>query len=73
MAKKDTLKALTNRGISDETANLMLTRFSSLASISAAGGCGPLADLVDDHGGLLIGESELDQCLCTCSRDGCEG
>jgi DNA-directed RNA polymerase subunit A" len=37
MAKKDTLKALTNRGISDETANLMLTKYSSLAAISAAG------------------------------------
>lgn len=37
MAKKDTLKALMNRGVSEETANLILTRYSSLSAISNAG------------------------------------
>ena len=36
MAKKDTLKALINRGISDETAEKLLTKFNTLKSISDA-------------------------------------
>lgn len=37
MARKDTLKALQTRGISEETANLLTSRYSSLTAISAAG------------------------------------
>ncbi len=37
MAKKDTLKALINRGISEETAALLLKDFSSLSAIADAG------------------------------------
>ena len=37
MAKKDTLKALINRGVSDETAALLLKDFSSLSAIADAG------------------------------------
>jgi len=36
MAKKDTLKALINRGISEETAEKLLTKFNTLKSISDA-------------------------------------
>ena len=37
MAKKDTMKALLNRDISEETAALLLTKYRTLSSISAAG------------------------------------
>lgn len=37
MAKKDTLKALANRGISEETSALLLKQYSSLSAISEAG------------------------------------
>ncbi len=37
MARKDTMKALISRGISEETAALLLTQYTSLSSISAAG------------------------------------
>ena len=37
MAKKDTMKALLNRDISEETAALLLTKYKTLSSISAAG------------------------------------
>ena len=37
MAKKDTLKALINRGVSEEVASLVLTKYTSLTSISEAG------------------------------------
>ena len=37
MAKKDTLKALSTRGVSDETAALVLTKYSTLTAISNAG------------------------------------
>lgn len=37
MAKKDTLKALINRGVSEETAALLLKDFSSLSAIADAG------------------------------------
>ncbi len=37
MARKDTLKALITRGISDETAALLLTEYSSLTAIANAG------------------------------------
>ncbi len=37
MAKKDTIKALIGRGISEETTALLLTKYSSLSAISAAG------------------------------------
>jgi len=36
MAKKDTLKALTNRNISEEVAELLLTKYNTLSAISAA-------------------------------------
>ena len=36
MAKKDTLKALTSRDISEEVATLLLTKYSTLSAISAA-------------------------------------
>ncbi len=44
MAKKDTMKALINRGISEETSALLLTKYSSLSAISMAGEA-ELADL----------------------------
>ena len=37
MAKKDTMKALLNRGISDEAAALLLSKYNTLSAISAAG------------------------------------
>jgi DNA-directed RNA polymerase subunit A" len=37
MAKKDTLKALMNREVSEEVANLLLTKYNTLSAISAAG------------------------------------
>lgn len=37
MARKDTLKALANRGISEETSALLLTEYSSLSAIAEAG------------------------------------
>ena len=37
MAKKDTMKALLNRGISDEAAALLLSKYTTLSAISAAG------------------------------------
>ncbi len=37
MAKKDTMKALLNREISEETAALLLTRYNTLSAIAAAG------------------------------------
>ena len=37
MAKKDTLKALVNRDISAEVAELLLTKYNTLSAISAAG------------------------------------
>ena len=37
MAKKDTMKALINRDINEETAALLLTRYNSLSAISNAG------------------------------------
>ncbi len=37
MAKKDTMKALLNRDISEETAALLLTKYNTLSAISAAG------------------------------------
>ncbi|MDR2866125.1 MAG: DNA-directed RNA polymerase subunit A'' [Methanomassiliicoccaceae archaeon] len=37
MAKKDTLNALLKRDISEETANTLLTKYSTLGAISAAG------------------------------------
>lgn len=37
MAKKDTLKALMNREISEEVSNLLLTKYNTLSAISAAG------------------------------------
>jgi DNA-directed RNA polymerase subunit A" len=37
MAKKDTLKALVSRNISEEVAELLLTKYNTLSSISAAG------------------------------------
>ncbi len=37
MAKKDTLKALQNRGVSEEIAALVLTKYSSMTAISEAG------------------------------------
>ena len=37
MAKKDTMKALLNRDISEETAEVLLTKYSTLSAISAAG------------------------------------
>ena len=37
MARKDTMKALINRDVSEETAALLLTKYSSLSAISAAG------------------------------------
>ena len=37
MAKKDTMKALLSRDISEETAALLLTQYNSLSAISAAG------------------------------------
>ena len=37
MAKKDTMKALRNRDISDETAALLLSKYNTLSAISAAG------------------------------------
>ncbi len=37
MAKKDTLKALINRGVSEETAALLLSRYNSLSAIAEAG------------------------------------
>ncbi len=43
MAKKDTLKALISRDISEEVAELLLTKYSTLSSISAAG----VEELVD--------------------------
>ncbi len=43
MAKKDTMKALINRDVSEETAALLLTRYNTLSAISAAGE----AELVD--------------------------
>lgn len=36
MAKKDTLKALMNRNISEEVSNLLLTKYNTLGAISAA-------------------------------------
>lgn len=36
MAKKDTLKALMNRDISEEVSNLLLTKYNTLSAISAA-------------------------------------
>ncbi len=43
MAKKDTMRALENRGVSTESAALLLTRYNTLSAISAAGE----AELVD--------------------------
>lgn len=43
MARKDTMKALLNRDVSEETAALLLTRYNSLSAISNAGE----AELVD--------------------------
>ena len=37
MAKKDTLKALMTRGVSEETSSLLLTKYSSLTAIANAG------------------------------------
>ena len=37
MARKDTMKALINRDVSEETAALLLTRYNSLSAISNAG------------------------------------
>lgn len=37
MAKKDTLKALLNRDISEETASLLVSNYNTLSAISAAG------------------------------------
>ncbi|MDR3206152.1 MAG: DNA-directed RNA polymerase subunit A'' [Candidatus Methanoplasma sp.] len=37
MAKKDTLKALINRGVSEEVATLLLGKYSTLSAIGAAG------------------------------------
>ena len=37
MARKDTMKALINRDVSEETAALLLTKYSSLSAISNAG------------------------------------
>ena len=37
MARKDTMKALINRDVSEETAALLLTKYNSLSAISAAG------------------------------------
>ncbi len=37
MARKDTMKALINRDVSEETASLLLTRYNSLSAISNAG------------------------------------
>ncbi|MDR0791326.1 MAG: DNA-directed RNA polymerase subunit A'' [Methanomassiliicoccaceae archaeon] len=37
MAKKDTLKALLNRGIDENVANTLLTKYSTLSAISSAG------------------------------------
>lgn len=50
MAKKDTLKALIAREVKEETANLLLTKYSTLKSISDAG--------VQEIMGLGIGEEE---------------
>lgn len=36
MAKKDTMKALVNRGIREETAVLLLTKYNTLSSIGSA-------------------------------------
>jgi len=43
MAKKDTLKALLGRGISEEVSETLLTKFSTLSAISAAGAEGIVA------------------------------
>ena len=43
MAKKDTLKALLGRGISEEVSETLLTKFSTLSAISAAGAVGIVA------------------------------
>ncbi len=37
MAKKDTMNALLKRSISEETATLLLTKYSTLGDISGAG------------------------------------
>ena len=37
MARKDTMKALINRDVSEETAALLLTKYNSLSAISNAG------------------------------------
>ena len=37
MARKDTMKALINRDVSEETDALLLTKHNSLSAISAAG------------------------------------
>ena len=48
MARKDTIKALVNRGVSEEVANLLVNHFNSLSEIAAAGVEG------------LVNEGELD-------------
>ena len=37
MAKKDTLKALINRDVREEVANMLVAKFNTLSAISAAG------------------------------------
>ena len=37
MAKKDTIAALVKRGVSEEAAALILTRYTTLGSIASAG------------------------------------
>lgn len=55
MAKKDTLKALINRDISEEVAELLLTKYNTLGAISDA----PMEELVD----LGLSEEEAEATL----------
>ncbi|AGI48490.1 DNA-directed RNA polymerase, beta' subunit/160 kD subunit [Thermoplasmatales archaeon BRNA1] len=48
MAKKDTIKALVNRGINDETASLLVSKYSSLGAVKDAG-AEELAELVGEE------------------------
>ena len=55
MARKDTMKALLNRDISEETAALLLTKYTSLSSISEAGEEALVElGLVDEEAGAVI-------------------
>ena len=55
MAKKDTLKALVSRNISEEVAELLLTKYNTLSAISAAG----IEELVE----LGLSEEEAESAL----------